>query len=134
MHVPDSKYAKTRGMKIIQLSRIQTPRALKVEGTFTFLNAPELIYQLETVLEQMEAADQFEDLQVSFCIRFLDTRCKRIVLEYIRQFNDACVANTLRHVSIEWKYDGADEDMTEFGHLLNEVSNLSFSFIDSEIR
>lgn len=119
-------------MKVIKLPVQKDLNRVKVVGTFNFLNASQLIYQLENVLDLMEGRDKRERFYLSCHFSFLDSRCKRIVHDYVKEFNDIISAELIDNMVIYWEYDKTNEDLMEFGLLLNEIGKMEFHFVANE--
>ena len=119
-------------MKVIDLRFKQVAKKAKVEGDFTFLNAGDLIYQLETALELVESSRIFEMTSISFHVSFLDVRCKKILFNYMGQIETLLKSDLTKEVTIEWRFDWFDDDMIELGELLAEYFELNFHQMESD--
>lgn len=115
-------------MRIIQLHQ-SVSLQLEVRGAFTFFNATDLIYDLETVLEHVEVLQPFEKLNVSFRLSSLDSHCKRLLFIYMRQINMEAGRHPDSDVLALWFYNWFDEDLLELGQMLAEQSHIKFNYV-----
>lgn len=119
-------------MKVIYPPFQQATAKARVEGAFTFLNAGDLIYQLETALELVETAEAFQMIKVSAHISFLDVRCRKILFNYMNQIEALLKNDLTKEVTIEWRYDWFDDDMIEMGELLDEFFEMNFHHMECD--
>ena len=61
---------------------------------------------------------------------FIDTRVKMLLVKYFKAISKLESRNYTPSSQIIWRYDFNDEDIEEFGEILEELTGLSFVFVE----
>ena len=60
---------------------------------------------------------------------FIDTRVKMLLVKYFKAISKLESRNYPQSAQIIWRYDYEDEDIEEFGEILEQMTELSFVFV-----
>ncbi|MCF8278703.1 MAG: DUF1987 domain-containing protein [Flavobacteriales bacterium] len=71
-------------------------------------------------------------LIVEFELPILDTRGKRMLMRFLKALNTINSRSNTGIIMIEWRYQFEDEDMEEFGELIEESTSLEIHMIQTE--
>ncbi len=106
----------------------------KISGGYLFSGMDTLAENLVDIYVAAVTTNQDKTVTLDFDIKFLDTESKRLMARFFRAFSTLHERSNKCSIRVIWTYDYQDEDMEEFGEILEELTDIPFEFIQVDRR
>ena len=107
--------------------------SIAIEGVYlTFDSLDLLADQLVETYILVQTSHCNNLVRLSFDLPMLDTRGKHMLMRFTKAFDSANSKPNTGNIQIEWRYHYEDEDMEEFGEIIQEATSLDVHMIQVE--
>lgn len=121
-------------MKVIHSQLANTDRFL-IDGFYITDDSVDLLSdKLVALYAGLQSIRQGQAYAIVLEFQFLSTHARSVLAQMMMGVSTWCRKQELHQVYVEWRYDYMDEYMEEFGELLEEITELSFHFVQTEVR
>lgn len=73
-----------------------------------------------------------QELTIVMDFHFLSARSRSVLARFFKGLSKWCTRHRLHRITIEWRYHFEDEDLEEFGEILEAMTDLRFHFVQTE--
>lgn len=119
-------------MRVISLSGRES-NVVRINGAVTTDRSVDLLAdKLVNAYALMQGMKSDDKLLLVFEFDFLSAVSRSVVARFLKGFATHCKNKSKFGVEIEWRYDYENEDMEEFGEMLNTFIDLNFHFVQTD--
>ena len=107
-----------------------TTRHHKISGGYLFIGLDTLAENLVNIYAAAVSTNPDKTVTLDFDFNFLDSVSKSLITRFFRAFSTLHERSNKCSIRVIWTYDYQDEDMEEFGGILEGLTDIPFEFIE----
>lgn len=118
--------------RILQMSAPTNNHHLS--GGHLFSGIEPLVENLTNIYVAALAANEDETVTITCDFNFLDVRVKKVIARFFRAYSKLHERTNRCSFRVIWTYDYQDDDMEEFGEILEELTDIPFEYVQVDME
>lgn len=119
-------------MRIVGLQKT-SEKAIRIDGAYVSDDSVNLLSdKLVNLYMAVQNLRPDQELTVVFEFDFLSARARSVLARFFKGLSKWCMSHGLHRLTIEWRYHFEDEDLEEFGEILDAMTDLQFHHVQTE--
>lgn len=118
--------------RILQMSAPTNNHHLS--GGYLFSGIDTLAENLLNIYVAALVANEDETVTITCDFNFLDVRVKKVMARFFRAYSKLHERTNRCSFRVIWTYDYQDDDMEEFGEILEELTDIPFEYVQVDIE